>query len=193
MLCKLGAAQPRTNLRKDTNVAENQEVLIGPIQFMTVLLHTPSWEGRIADEFLKLEEAGLITIIDVAIVARQSEEEFDLIDIDSELLPGRPLLGALIGGLVGLGADGEAGMEAGAEIGMEEGVELVDSEELFDEMADEIPIGGMAAVVAFEQTWARGLMGAIRESSGEILSDEIVHAEDLIEAGIELGDALFGE
>ncbi len=174
-------------------MAENQDALIGPIQFMTVLLHTPSWEGRIADEFLKLEEAGLITIIDVAIVARQSEEEFDLIDIDSELLPGRPLLGALIGGLVGLGADGEAGMEAGAEIGMEDGVELVDSEELFEEMADEIPIGGKAAVVAFEQTWARGLMGAIRESGGEILSDEIVHAEDLIDAGIELGDALFGE
>ncbi len=74
-------------------MAENQDVLIGPIQFMTVLLHTPSWEGRIADEFLKLEEAGLITIIDVAIVARESEEEFDLIDVDSELLAGAPTAG----------------------------------------------------------------------------------------------------
>jgi hypothetical protein len=175
------------------HVAGNSEALIGPIQFMTVLLHTPSWEGRIADEFLKLEDNGLITIIDVAIVSRNSEDEFDLIDVDSELLPGRPLLGALIGGLVGLGAAGEEGMEAGAEIGMEGGIELADSEELFDEMADEIPIGGMAAVIAFEQTWARGLMGAIRENGGEILADEIVHAEDLIDAGIEIGDALFSE
>lgn len=174
-------------------MAENRDTLIGPVQFMTVLLHTPSWEGRIADEFLRLEDAGVITIIDVAIVSRVSEDEFDLIDIDTEVLPGRPLLGAVVGGLVGLGAAGEAGMAAGAEIGMEEGVELVDSEELFDEMAEEIPIGGSAAVVAFEQTWARGIMGAVRDNGGEIISDEIVHAEDLIDAGIALGDALFGE
>jgi uncharacterized membrane protein len=173
-------------------MAESREALIGPIQFMTVLLHTPSWEGRVADEFLKLEANGLITILDVAIVSRVSEEEFELIDIDSELLPGRPLLGALIGGLVGLGAAGEEGMEVGAEIGLEDGIELVDSEELFDEMAEEIPVGGVAAVVAFEQTWSRSLMGAIRDSGGEILGDEIIHAEDLIDAGIELGDALFG-
>jgi hypothetical protein len=174
-------------------VTDSQETLIGPIQFMTVLLHTPAWDGSVADAFLKLDEQGLITIIDVAIVARASEDEFELIDIDSELLPGRPLLGAVIGGLVGLGAAGEEGMEIGAEIGEEDGIELADSEELFDEMAEEIPIGGVAAVVAFEQTWARGLMGAIRASGGEILSDEVVHAEDLIDAGIELGDALFGE
>jgi uncharacterized membrane protein len=174
-------------------VSEPQETLIGPIQFMTVLLHTPTWDGAVADAFLKLEDDGLITIIDVAIVGRASEEEFELIDIDSELLPGRPLLGALIGGLVGLGAAGEEGMEIGAEIGAEDGLELADSEALFDEMADEIPVGGVAAVVAFEQTWARGLLGAIRASGGEILADEIVHAEDLIDAGIELGDALLGE
>lgn len=174
-------------------MTDSNEALIGPIQFMTVLLHSPSWEGKVADAFLKLEDDGLITLIDVAIVSRNSEDEFDLIDIDSELLPGRPLLGAVIGGLIGLGAAGEEGMEAGAEIGMEEGIELVDSEELFDEMADEIPVGGVAAVVAFEQTWARGLMGAIRDNGGEILADEIVHAEDLIDAGLALGDALYGE
>lgn len=174
-------------------MADNQEALIGPIQFMTVLLHAPKWEGQIADAFLSLEENGLISIIDVAIVSRNGEDDFDLIDIDSELLPGRPLLGAVIGGLVGLGAAGEEGAEVGAEIGMEDGIELADSEELFDELADEIPVGGAAAVIAFEQTWARALMGAIRDNGGEILADEIVHAEDLIDAGIELGDALFGE
>ena len=174
-------------------MSDNQDVLIGPIQFMTVLLHTPTWDGSVADAFLGLEDKGVITLIDVAIVSRPTEEDFELIDIDTELLPGRPLLGSLIGGLIGLGAAGEEGMEIGAEIGAEDGIELAESEELFDEMADEIPVGGVAAVVAFEQTWARGLMGAIRASGGEILADEIVHAEDLIDAGIELGDALAAE
>ena len=174
-------------------MTDSQQALIGPVQFMTVLLHTPAWDGSIANAFLSLEDQGLITIIDAAIVNRPTEDEFELIDIDSELLPGRPLLGALIGGLIGLGAVGADGMELGAEMGAEEEIELADSEELFDEMADDIPVGGAAIVVAFEQTWARGLLGAIRESGGEILADEIVHAEDLIDAGIELGDALFGE
>lgn len=174
-------------------MSDSQDVLLGPIQFMTVLLHTPSWDGTVADAFLGLEEKGLITILDVAIVGRASEDEFELIDIDSEVLPGRPLLGAVIGGLIGLGADGEEGMIAGAEAGLEDGADLIDSEELFDEMADEIPVGGVAAVVAFEQTWARGLLGAIRAGGGEILADEVVHAEDLIDAGIELGDAFYGE
>lgn len=173
-------------------MTDSQATLIGPIQFMTVLLHNPAWDGSIANAFLSLEDQGLITIIDAAIVSRPTEDEFELIDIDSELLPGRPLLGALIGGLIGLGAAGEEGMEIGAEFGAEEEIELADSEELFDEMADDIPVGGAAAVIAFEQTWARGLLGAIRDSGGEILGDEIVHAEDLIDAGIELGDALFG-
>lgn len=178
---------------RTTTVSENQKSLIGPVQFMTVLLHTPTWDGSIADAFLTLEDQGLITIIDAAIVSRPGEDEFDLIDIDSEVLPGRPLLGMVIGGLIGLGAAGEEGMEVGAELGSEEEIELADSEELFDEMADDIPVGGAAAVIAFEQTWARGLLGAIRASGGEILADEIVHAEDLIDAGIELGDALFAE
>jgi len=174
-------------------VTDSQPALVGPIQFLTVLLHTPTWDGSIANAFLGLEDQGLITIIDVALVSRTSEEEFELIDIDSELLPGRPLLGGLIGALIGLGAAGEDGMEIGAELGADEGIELADSEDLFDEMADDIPVGGAAAVVAFEQTWARGLLGAIRDSGGEILGDEIIHAEDLIDAGIELGDALLGE
>ena len=106
-------------------MAENQDALIGPIQFMTVLLHTPSWEGRVADEFLRLEEAGLITIIDVAIVARQSEEEFDLIDVDSELLPGRPLLGALIGGPPGAGIGYLIGLGLGSAGGAVAGVKAV--------------------------------------------------------------------
>ena len=75
----------------------------------------------------------------------------------------------------------------------EEAASLVRKPEFGQAMAEDIPVGGVAAVVAFEQTWARGLMGAIRASGGEILSDEVVHAEDLIDAGIELGDALFGE
>lgn len=174
-------------------MTETRPALIGPIQFMTVLLHQPTFEGSIADEFFRLDSEGVITLIDIAIVARTAEDEFDLIDLDAEILPGRPLLGAVVGSLIGFGAAGEAGAEIGAEIGLDEGIELTDSEDVYEEWGDDIPVGGVAAVIAFEQTWARTLLGAIRDNGGEILGDDIIHAEDLIDAGIELGDALLAD
>lgn len=174
-------------------MVESRDALLGPVQFITVLLHEPTWEGRIADQLVALEEGGIITIIDAAMVVRESEEDYQLVDIDTEIVPGRKLLGTLVGGLLGLGMAGKEGAMEGAIAGAAEGIELVDSEELFEELADAMPIGGVAAVVAMEQTWARGLMGAIRDSGGEILGDEIIHAEDLIDLGYDVGTLLYGE
>jgi hypothetical protein len=171
-------------------VVENRDALFGPVQFMTFKLNTPAFDGRIIDELIALEGRDIITIIDAAILVRESEDDYQAIDIDAAVLPGHPLLGMVVGGLLGLGAAGEEGAAAGAELGAEAGIDPVSSEDLFDELADDIPVGGVAAVVAFEQTWARGIMGAIRDSGGEILGDDILHAEDLIDAGIALGEAL---
>ncbi len=174
-------------------MTENRDALMGPVQFITVLLHEPTWEGRIADQLVALEEGGIITIIDAAMVIRESDEDYQLVDIDAEFVPGRKLLGTLVGGLLGLGMAGEEGAIEGALTGAAEGIDLVDSDELFEDLAEAMPIGGVAAVVALEQTWARGLMGAIRDSGGEILGDEIIHAEDLIDIGYDLGTMLYGE
>ena len=179
-----------TPFGKEYDVGENRDALFGPVQFMTFQLNSPTFDGRIVDELIALEDRDIITIIDAAIVLRESEDDYRAIDIDAGVLPGHPLLGMVVGGLLGLGAAGEEGATAGAELGAEAGIDPVSSDELFDELADDIPIGGVAAVVAFEQTWARGIMGAIRDSGGQILGDDILHAEDLIEAGIALGEAL---
>jgi uncharacterized membrane protein len=170
----------------------DRDALIGPVQIVSVMLHEPTWDGRIADQLVKLEEAGIITIIDAALVVRESEDEFTTLDVDTEIIPGRPLLGAVVGALLGLGAAGEEGAVEGALLGAEEGFDPVDSDDLML-FAEELPIGGAAAVVVFEQTWARPLMGAIRDSGGEILSDDVFHAEDVIDAGIDIGAMLFEE
>jgi hypothetical protein len=166
-------------------MADTQPTLLGPVQIMAVLLEEPTFDGRILEAITALEERGTILLIDAAVLVRESEDEFTAIDIDTELLPGRPLLGLVVGGLLGLGADGEEGAVAGAELGAESGIDLVDTEDLL-EFAEAMPIGSAAAVAVFEQTWARTLMGAIRDSAGIIISDEIVHAEDLVELGFDL-------
>jgi hypothetical protein len=166
-------------------MAETQPTLLGPVQILSVLLEEPTFDGRILDAITALEDSGTILLIDAAIVVRESEDDFTTIDVDTELLPGRPLLGMVVGGLLGLGAAGEEGAAAGAELGAESGIDLVDADDLF-EFADALPIGSVAAVAVFEQTWARTLMGAIRDSAGIIISDDVVHAEDLVELGFDL-------
>lgn len=160
--------------------------LIGPAQVIAVVLHEPKFDGRILDELTALEDAGVVTLIDAAIVVRESEDAFSSVDIDVELFEGRPLLGALVGSLIGFGAAGEAGAAVGMEAGATVGLDPITSSDLHV-LAEELPVGGAAAIVVLEQTWARGLMGAIRDSAGVIISDEVLHAEDFIELGIELG------
>ena len=152
---------------------------------MAVILQEPKFDGRILDQISDLEDAGVITLIDAAVVVRESENSYSSIDIDVEIFEGRPLLGAIVGGLIGLGAAGEEGAAFGVEGGAAAGIDPVESEDLL-ELAEQLPIGSAAAIVVFEQTWARSLMATIRDSSGIIIADEVLHAEDLIELGIEL-------
>ncbi len=167
-------------------MTDNEMLPIGPIQIMIVVLEEPKFDGRIIEQFEALDASGVVTLIDAALVIRESEDEFSAIDLDVEVFEGRPLLGAVIGGLLGFGAAGEEGAIAGAEAGLMVGADPADSEDLM-ELADLLPVGGAAAVAVFEQTWARGLMTAIRSSAGIIVSDDILHAEDLVELGYELG------
>jgi len=166
-------------------MSETVPTILGPVQVLTVLLEEPRFDGAILDAIDALEASGTILLIDAAILVKESDDEFTSIDIDAEVLPGRPLLGMVVGGLIGLGADGLEGAAAGAEAGAEAGIDIVDSEDLL-EFADDLPIGSAVAVAVFEQTWARTLMGAIRDSGGTVLADDVLHAEDLIELGIDL-------
>ena len=165
---------------------------VGPIEVLVLQLDEPKFDGSIADEIVRLEEAGVANLIDAAVVLRESEDEFTGLDIDAEILPGRAGLGAIVGALVGLGAAGEEGAVEGALVGAATGIDPVSTEDLWD-IAESLPIGSAAAVIVLEHAWATGLMGAIRDSGGTVLDDGMVHAEDLIAAGIVLGDVMSEE
>jgi hypothetical protein len=159
---------------------------VGPLQILTFGLENPQFDGRIVDEIIALEEAGIALLIDAALVIRESDDEFTAIDVDVEIFAGRPMIGSIIGSLIGFGATGEDGAELGAELG--EDADLISSDDLLD-MLEDIPTGGAAAVIVLQHLWAGGLMAAIRASGGFIIADDILHAEDAVEFGLELGDA----
>jgi uncharacterized membrane protein len=163
----------------------------GPIQILAVGFPTTDrFEGRIAEELFKASDAGIIRIIDaLAVLVEEDEVEIlRLSDLDAEQ---REALGAQVGALIGLGADGidgfVAGAEAGAEIADEGGFGLVET--IADDLAEELPDGSAGILLIIEHAWAVPLRDAVIDAGGFMLANRWIGAQDLIQIGAALREA----
>ena len=161
----------------------------GPIQIFTFgFPDTSGFEGRIAEELIKLSDAGTIRIIDaLAVVADGDEAEILRVsDLDQAQ---REELGLAIGALMGLGLAGLEGMiegaEAGAEIVEEGGLGIVEA--IGEDFIDNLPDGAAALLLIIEHTWAVPLRNAVADAGGLLLGNQWIGAQDLVELGIALG------
>jgi uncharacterized membrane protein len=154
---------------------DDQEM--GPIQIMVFALDEPELDSTILDQIAALEDEGIALLLDAAVVVRESEDEFATYDLEAAGFEDRPLIGTLVGMVLGLTAADEVsgnGFASDLDLDLSESTVLTD-------LAAELQIGEAAGVLVFEQTWAAGLMGAIRDRGGYIIADGLVHPEDLIE------------
>lgn len=161
----------------------------GPIQIFTFgFPDTSGFEGRIAEELIKLSDAGTIRIIDaLAVVADGDEAEILRVsDLDEAQ---REELGMEMGALVGLGMAGLEGMiegaEAGAEIVEEGGMGIVEA--IGEDFIDNLPDGAAALLLIIEHTWAIPLRNAVVDAGGLLLGNQWIGAQDLVELGVALG------
>jgi uncharacterized membrane protein len=163
----------------------------GPIQiFAFGFPDTAGFEGRIAEELLKLSDAGVIRIVDaLAVVADGDEVEILRVsDLDDAQ---REELGMEMGALIGLGMAGLEGMlagaEAGAEIADEGGLGVVEA--IGEEFIDELPDGAAALLLIIEHAWAVPLREAVADAGGMLLGRQWIGAQDLVQLGMALGIA----
>jgi hypothetical protein len=106
----------------------------------------------------------------------ETKQVTDLTSEDAERL------GAIIGGLIGLGA-GDPDLEAAAQAGMEAIKER--GGHVFDQSdVDDIPNDSAAAIVLLEHRWAIPLRDAIAAEGGWAIGDIWLHPRDLIAAGL---------
>jgi uncharacterized membrane protein len=93
--------------------------------------------------------------------------------------------GALVGGLIGLGAAGQEGFEIGAERGAEAVAERggVFSEETAWDVLEEIP-PDTAGLLVLEHRWAIPLRDATARAGGFRLASEFISPLDLIAIGL---------
>jgi uncharacterized membrane protein len=164
-------------------------MVFGPIQIFALgFPDTAGFEGRIAEELIKLSDAGTIRIIDaLAVVADGDEVEILRVsDLDEEQ---RTELGMEMGALIGLGMAGLEGMVEGAAAGADvvEGGGLGVVEAIGEEFIEDLPDGAAAVLLIIEHTWALPLREAVVDAGGMLFGNQWIGAQDLVELGLALG------
>jgi hypothetical protein len=126
---------------------------IGPVEYLIVGFPGSQFRGDIAPALADLVDAGTIRIIDVAFASKDADGEvaaFELSDLDPEVREGLEKLGATSGGLF--------------------------NEEDLMAAAEELDPNSSAALLVWENVWARPVADAIRDAGGELYDyDRIPH------------------
>jgi len=161
----------------------------GPVQILVVGFGDAEFKGTIRAELEKLREQDVVRLIDLLVVRKDEDGNIERLQ-QSDLSQEEAMeFGAIVGALIGVGADGEDGASAGAVLGaaaMEDG-HVFDEKEMWY-VDDAIPPGTAAAIALLDHRWAIPLRDAIREMGGFHLADAWVHPADLIAIGVGDGD-----
>jgi uncharacterized membrane protein len=159
---------------------------IGPVQLLVLGFKHPDFQGEIRDELERLRDNDLVRVIDALGVRKDPDGEVEVLH-DSQLSADQQqAFGALVGGLIGLGAAGQEGFELGAERGAEAVAErggVFDEEEAWD-VLEEIPPDSAGLLVLLEHRWAIGLRDAIARAGGMRLASEFISPLDLVAIGL---------
>ena len=126
---------------------------IGPVEYLIVAFPGNRFRGEIAPALADLVEAGTIRIIDVAFVGKDEGGDvaaFELSDLDPEVREGLENLGAVSAGLF--------------------------NEEDLMATGEELDPNSSAALLVWENVWAKPVAEAIRDAGGELYDyDRIPH------------------
>jgi hypothetical protein len=126
---------------------------IGPVEFMIVAFPGSRFEGEIAPALQGLVDAGTIRIIDIAFVTKDEAGEtgaVELMELDSDVREGLERMGVEASGMFN-----------------EEDLALA---------AEELDPNTSAALLVWENVWAKGVLHAMRDAGGVLIaSDRIPH------------------
>jgi hypothetical protein len=122
---------------------------IGPVDYMIVAFPGNEFKGEIAPALADLVDAGTIRIIDLAFVGKNEAGEavaFELTELDPDVRQGLENMGVEVGGLL--------------------------NEDDLMSTAEELPPNTSAALLVWENVWAREVKQAIINAGGELVAFE---------------------
>jgi hypothetical protein len=139
----------------------------GPLQVLVVNFDDANFTGEIQSELGRLEDAGVLRVLDLLVVAKSDSGEVEVVKTDDVHS------GDLTQAVLGLDDPGAA--EA-----------LGDDATDVWYAADAIEPGGAAAVAVLEHRWAIGLREAIERAGGRQAAAEWVDEEQIASLGVAL-------
>jgi uncharacterized membrane protein len=159
---------------------------IGPVQLLVLGFKQPDFQGEIRDELERLRDNDLVRVVDALGVRKDADGGVEVLHESQLSGDQQAAFGALVGGLIGLGAAGEEGFEIGAERGAEAVADRggVFSEESFWDVLEEIPPDTAGLLVLLEHRWAIPVRDAIARAGGVRLASEFISPLDLIAIGL---------
>jgi hypothetical protein len=134
---------------------------IGPVDYAIVAFPGNRFRGEIAPALAELVEAGTIRIIDVAFVGKDADGEaisFELTELDPDVQASLEKLGVEVGGLF--------------------------NEDDLNAAAEELEPNTSAALLVWENVWARKVAQAMRDAGGVLLAFERL-PHDVVQAARE--------
>ncbi len=165
------------------------KIVTGPIQVFVVGFDKFEATGRILAELRRVRKRGIIRVIDILFVQKDAHGDIENTMHMTDLSEAeRMRLGAIAGGLIGLGEGGIEGGLVGAELGFlamaERDAGL--SVDRLAELGESIPAGSAAAILVVEHHWATALREAIVEAGGHSLMQAVITPDALALVGEEL-------
>jgi uncharacterized membrane protein len=158
------------------------------VQIIAIGLDNDKQRGDVARELRAASDQGIIRVIDL--LAIRKEQDGSIISLGAtDLSPDQRMeFGAMLGGLLGLGAAGEEGAEIGAVAGAEAFSERTFglSDDDIRDLARDIPPGKTAVMMIVEHRWAVPLKESIQRTGGVVLGQGMVQPESLVLAGAAL-------
>jgi uncharacterized membrane protein len=134
---------------------------IGPVDYAVIAFPGNQFKGEIAPALAELVENGTIRIIDIAFVGKNADGDavaFELTELDPDV---------------------QAGLEkAGVEVGG-----LLNDDDLMD-IAASLDPNSSAALLVWENVWARKVAQAMRDAGGELVAFERL-PHDVVQAARE--------
>ncbi len=138
----------------------DQELQLGPVDI--VVIGYPADAPRTGEAipmFIDLVDRGIITVLDVLMVQKDTDGNFSAVAVTD------------------IDGDGENDLVVfqGAQTGM-----LTDDDAAV--AAEELAPGESAVLICFENTWAAPFATAVRRNGGQLLAFQRVEAQDLIDS-----------
>jgi Family of unknown function (DUF6325) len=138
-----------------------QATEIGPVDYAIVAFPGNQFKGEIAPALADLVDAGTIRIIDIAFVGKSADGEavaFELTELDPKVREGLENMGVEVGG-------------------------LFNEDDLMD-AAEGLEPNSSAALLVWENVWARNVAQAMRDAGGQLLAFERL-PHDVVQAARE--------